>query len=129
MNRREASVVILLIVALTLGAGIAMVRRGHIVREQRDAPLAVSQAVTDAATVVPVNGAGQLLDLNTATASQLEALPGIGHVLGLRIIDYRTTNGGFKSVGQLRHVSGIGPKRYAALKELVFVGASDDTGP
>lgn len=128
MNRRETTVVALLTAALMLGAGIAVVRRGQLLRERRSARVTVSQAVTDTMAAAPASVEGQPLDLNTATAGQLEALPGIGHVLALRIIDFRTKNGGFKSVEQLRRVSGIGPKRYAVLKELVFVGAAGDTG-
>lgn len=128
MNRRETTVVALLTVALVLGAGIAVVRRGQLIRERERTPVTVLQAATDAAAAAPAHVEGQLLDLNTATAGQLEALPGIGQVLALRVIDFRTKNGGFESVAQLRRVSGIGPKRYAVLKELVFVGAADDTG-
>jgi len=51
---------------------------------------------------------GGLLDLNLASASELDALPGIGPVLAQRIVDWRTENGRFASVDQLREVTGIG---------------------
>ncbi|MQA85946.1 MAG: ComEA family DNA-binding protein [Streptosporangiales bacterium] len=61
------------------------------------------------------------LDLNTATIEQLEELPGIGPVLAERIVDYRDEHGGFRSVDQLQDVSGIGPKRFADIKDKVRV--------
>lgn len=62
-----------------------------------------------------------LVNLNTATQSQLEELPGVGPSYAIGIIDYRTKNGGFKSVGDLKKVKGIGEKRYEDLKDLVTV--------
>ncbi len=59
------------------------------------------------------------LSLNTATAEQLEALPGVGPVLAQHMIDYRTENNGFRSVDELRQVNGIGDRRFADLQPLV----------
>ncbi|MFF8920280.1 helix-hairpin-helix domain-containing protein [Streptomyces albidoflavus] len=59
------------------------------------------------------------LSLGTATAEQLETLPGVGPVLAAAIIAYRTENGGFRSVDQLREVRGIGDRRFEDLRELV----------
>ncbi len=71
----------------------------------------------------PASGgpAGGLVDLNTATADQLDALPGIGPVLAERILDYRTAHGPFRSVDQLREVSGIGEAKYQTLRDAVTV--------
>ncbi|WP_443032356.1 helix-hairpin-helix domain-containing protein [Streptomyces sp. CA-278952] len=59
------------------------------------------------------------LSLNTATAEQLETLPGVGPVLAQHMIDYRTENNGFRSVDELRQVKGIGDRRFAELQPLV----------
>lgn len=69
----------------------------------------------------PAGVAGGLLDLNGATASDLDALPGIGPVLAQRIVDWRTRNGRFASVDQLREVPGIGEAKYQDLREKVTV--------
>ncbi|MGW8485278.1 helix-hairpin-helix domain-containing protein [Streptomyces sp. NPDC055886] len=59
------------------------------------------------------------LSLNTATAEQLETLPGVGPVLAQHMIDYRTENNGYRSVDELRQVNGIGDRRFADLQPLV----------
>ncbi|MGZ3099075.1 helix-hairpin-helix domain-containing protein [Streptomyces sp. H72] len=66
-------------------------------------------------------GAGPVapVSLNTATADQLDTLPGVGPVLAQHIIDYRTRHGGFRSVDELREVNGIGERRFADLRNLV----------
>lgn len=59
------------------------------------------------------------ISLTTATPEQLEELDGIGPTLAERIIAFRDSNGGFRSLGQLQEVEGIGEKRFASLKEAV----------
>lgn len=75
-----------------------------------------------AATGTAVATAGGSVDLNSATAQDLDALPGIGPVLAQRIVDWRTEHGRFASVDQLREVSGIGESKYQQLKSKVRVG-------
>jgi len=67
------------------------------------------------------SGAGGKINLNTATLDQLESLPGIGEVLGQRILDFRQAHGPFHSVNDLLNVSGIGPSHLADLKDKVTV--------
>jgi competence protein ComEA len=64
-------------------------------------------------------GATGPISLNSATAGQLETLPGVGPVLAQHILTYRTTHGPFTSTTQLRDVTGIGPHRYNDLRPLV----------
>ncbi len=66
-------------------------------------------------------GAGGPVNLNTATAEDLDALPGIGPVLAQRIVAHRGAEGPFRSVDQLDDVPGIGPTTAAELAELVRV--------
>ena len=62
------------------------------------------------------------LDLNRATAEELQGLPGIGPVLAQRVVDQRTTHGLFHAVDDLRDIKGIGKKRMDQLRPLVMVG-------
>ena len=71
------------------------------------APAAASGSPT--ASVAPV-------DLNTATAEQLDTLDGVGPATAAKILDYRRQHGGFRSVDDLGQVTGIGPKKLAALR-------------
>ena len=61
------------------------------------------------------------INVNTASATELEALPGVGEVIAQRIVDYRTENGPFPSVDALLDVSGIGPATLEEMRDLVTV--------
>ncbi len=67
------------------------------------------------------SGGGSVVNVNTATLDELEALPGIGPSLAQRILDYRTQHGPFQSVNDLLNVSGIGEKRLADMRSQVTV--------
>ncbi|MEU6999262.1 ComEA family DNA-binding protein [Nonomuraea sp. NPDC046570] len=74
-----------------------------------------------ATPLTPADPTTAVIDLNTATPDQLEQLPGVGEVLARRITEFRTANGGFRAIEQLRDVSGIGPRKYEELKTRVRV--------
>ncbi|HSJ71853.1 MAG TPA: ComEA family DNA-binding protein [Acidimicrobiia bacterium] len=77
--------------------------------------------------IVPVHGEGSGspgesadgIDINTATASELEALPGVGPVLAERIVAFRTERGPFSSVEDLLDVPGIGEAKLAQMRDTI----------
>lgn len=86
-----------------------------------DPPLPADAGTGDGAPPGADGPTSELINLNTATKTQLETLPGIGPVLAEAIIDERDRRGGFRAVEELRSVSGIGDKRFADLEGLVTV--------
>ena len=62
-----------------------------------------------------------VINLNTATLKQLEALPGIGPVLAKRIVDFREKKGGYKRLEELLAVPGISEKKWKVLREYLTV--------
>lgn len=73
---------------------------------------------TPAPTPVPTP---LLVDLNTATAQELDQLPGIGEVLSERIVAYRTENGPFQTIEEIMDVDGIGESVFADLSPYITV--------
>ena len=63
------------------------------------------------------------VNLNTATVSQLEELPGVGPGLAARIVEHRQKNGAFKSVEDVMAVKGIGEKNFSKIQGYLSVGA------
>lgn len=62
------------------------------------------------------------VDLNTATAEQLDVLPGVGPATAAAIVAHRNENGPFLGVDELQDVRGIGPAKFDALRDLVLAG-------
>ena len=81
--------------------------------EAQDEDEAVTEE-TEPGVVFPLN-------INTATIPELDELPGIGPVLAQRIVDYRTTCGGYKAVEELLKVNGIGEAKLMEILDLITV--------
>ncbi len=124
MLKRLAAFVIpalaLLACGVMLGIFIMQTRTAGTISVQRAAPDEPEEAVQ---TVMeePSDAAEDRLDLNTATAADLQELPGIGAVIAQRIIDYRDLCGRFLDPEQLMEVDGIGEAKYEKIRDLVTV--------
>jgi competence protein ComEA len=66
------------------------------------------------------------ININTATAAELETLPGVGPATAARILEYRQKNGPFKKIEDLMNVRGIGEKTFLTLKPMIAVGPPKD---
>ena len=87
------------------------------------APLAATPQAGKGATVA---APATLVNLNSATREQLEALPGIGPRTAALILEYRQKSGGFKKVEELMNIKGIGEKSFLKLKPMVVVPLKSD---
>lgn len=83
---------------------------------EEDTPVEISSQITTSS-----NGdVRSKININTCTKEELMTLPGIGEVLAGRILDYREQNL-FKTIDDIKNVSGIGEKKYDSIKELITV--------
>ncbi len=99
---------------VTDGQQIVVPRHG----QAAPATPAAASATAGGASATP---AAAVVDLNTATAEQLDTIDGVGPATAQKILEYRAQHGSFKSVEELLQVSGIGPKKLAAMRASVRV--------
>ena len=87
-------------------------------------PLAVeaAQSAANARAAKPVT----MVNLNTATVTELATLPGIGAKVAARIIEYREKKGPFKKIEELMNVQGIGEKSFLKLRPQLTVGSKPE---
>lgn len=110
-------------------AGIASANGGHVMvwigRMASVIALVLMATIGGAAQGGPpadtARAATAMVNLNTATAAELERLPGVGPAIVARILEYRQKNSGFKKVEELMNVQGIGERSFLRLKTLVTV--------
>jgi comEA protein len=110
MYRLAARTVVL--VALIVGAQAWLVAQQKAQPAKGDAP-----------------AASAVVNLNTATAEQLDSLPGIGAKVAARIIEYRQKNGPFKKIEDLMNVRGIGEKNFLKIRNRLTVAPGKPVGP
>jgi competence protein ComEA len=77
--------------------------------------------------ILPAVGAGEKININTATEQELSTLKQVGSKYAQRIIEYRNTYGEFKAPEDIMKVKGIGPKTFEANKGIIVV-KDDDQG-
>jgi len=107
---------------LTDGEQIRVPRIGEVLPDPAPQPGAAVNPGTGTAPGKPAAGsASGMVNINTASASDLEKLPGIGPALAQRIVEYRDSHGPFASVDALTDVPGIGKAKLEALREQATV--------
>jgi competence ComEA-like helix-hairpin-helix protein len=119
LQRTAIGVLGLIVAGLSLWA-LAGIERARSVRAPAEAPIASSVPRPSPRAVRALRD-GQRLDLNAASAADLEMLPGIGPSLALRVVQDRLGQGAFSSVEGLLRVRGIGPATLAKLRPLLYV--------
>ncbi|MFQ5737451.1 MAG: helix-hairpin-helix domain-containing protein [Acidobacteriota bacterium] len=86
-------------------------------------------AIVSCCLAWPLIAQDQKVNLNTATAAQLQDLQGVGPALSQRIIDFRKKNGPFKRIEDLMNVRGVGEKKFLSLKDRITVGKAPAARP
>lgn len=90
---------------------------------QSPAPSAVSSALpSQPEPSVEVSQQEEKVNLNTASAQELDSLPGIGKAIAQAIVEYREQKGVFQTIQQVMEVEGIGEKTFEAIRDLITVG-------
>ncbi len=89
----------------------------------KDTSIYISKVETNSSYVIDkeIIDRATLININTASKEELLALPGIGEAKALSIISYRSSNGAFKTIEDIKNVSGIGDTIYEKIKELITV--------
>ena len=119
---QETRAIIFLLMALLVGSGIILYKRTY----PKFAPqLRLEKGGADSLrqTLYP-SGGGQgenRINLNQATAAELQLLPGVGPALSKRIVEYREVRGEFGKIEDVMQVSGIGPKTFEGIKDYLTV--------
>lgn len=79
------------------------------------------QIIDDNTSSSTDNSSNALVNINIATQTELETLPGIGPSTALKIINYRKENGNFKSIDDIKNVTGIGDSKFEKIKDKICV--------
>lgn len=126
--KNKVSVLVAVVTALFVGftLGLFIGRNSGSGTVTLAVPAQMQTAPTAAATVptqtVPEETVSFPVNINTADADTLTALPGIGRVLAERIVAYRRQNGSFRAIEEITNVEGVGEKKAEAILELITVG-------
>lgn len=123
--RTEAALAVTAAAFLLLCTGFYCSRQEAQVVTSR-ASVSQRQELTGAAATASPNVPTEKVNLNTASAAELTALPGIGEVLAGRIVDYREAHGAFSSLEELDGVKGIGEGRINAIRDYVTLEDEDE---
>ena len=120
MNKSEKIVILILSAALLAGSFILYKRHTRPFTEIT----IIKEGVKEELTLAQVEARlkeKRRVNINTATAEEITAIPGVGEVLAARIVEYRDSHGGFEFEEELLQVDGIGPKKLETIKEYIKI--------
>ncbi|UCE28120.1 MAG: helix-hairpin-helix domain-containing protein [Candidatus Coatesbacteria bacterium] len=127
LTRQEQLIVLLLTTGLIIGSIVLIVRGRPAPAAGEPLDFTVELPAGDGVKLENVIGlktdrlVPDKMNINTATAHELESLPGIGPVLAGRIVEYREENGRFNDTREILEVSGIGERKYGDIEGLITV--------
>lgn len=117
---QETKALIFLLAALLVGSGITLYKRSH---PQFAQELVLNKQKMDAESQTPYSlnkePSDQLIDVNEASTSELQLLPGVGPTLSQRIVEYRENHGPFEKIEDLMQVKGIGLKTFEKIQTYI----------
>lgn len=117
-TKQEKIVILFLTGAIILGSGIQWARnRGNL--------KAIESIKIEGKTNAPANGINKKININSASASELDALSGIGPKIAAEIISYREKSGKFKVIEDIKKVRGIGGKKFNEIRDKISI--NDET--
>jgi len=123
VERHRYTFMALLSGAILIGSGVSLGvglfgNQGAEVKETTNATKVSGIQIGDDLSDQTIN---EKININTASADELDLLPGIGSVYAQRIVDYRRKNGPFNSIVEIQNVAGIGSKTFEKLKDRITV--------
>jgi competence protein ComEA len=128
-NPREIKAIFFILASLLIGGGITLYKNYHSdfapeLLGNRDKAVSIpvdSMKETKDSTKILSQKLKEKININTASAQELELIPGIGPVLSQRILKYRMDMGRFQNIEELKKIYGIGENKFEQIKEYVTV--------
>lgn len=118
LEKTEKLIIIFLVSALLLGAGIAIYQKKHSTADIRFGRFAAQGPDAGGHDIAFTSAK---ININRAEAGELVRLKGVGKVLAQRIVDYRSSKGPFASADDVKNVKGIGPALFDKIKDDICV--------
>jgi comEA protein len=102
-------------------ASVATLKQQNDQLRQELAQGATKQIVSSSAQTA-VQNQGDKININTASVEDLDKIPDVGPARAKLIIDYRSQNGGFKTIEEMKNIKGIGDKTFEKMKDSITIG-------
>ena len=122
-TKNEQKILLFLAILFLTGTAIKAYKLYVVPPEPQHFDYAESDSVFAARSATPVHAASliqQRVNINAASATELDALPGVGPAMARQIVEYRMVHGPFNTMDDLRNIKGLGPKKLEKLQTMVI---------